>query len=103
MTGADRRMLVFANARHNLVGADAPAAARTVFSSFEGFEEPVWRKDRLRAISAHFIVAFLDLTLKGDPDRADYLKPLPPGGVARGFSKRWSLGFSLRRDPSARP
>ena len=103
LTGADRRMLVFANARHNLVGADAPAAARTAFSSFEGFEEPVWRKDRLRNISAHFIVAFLDLTLKGDTDRADYLKPLPPGGVAKGFSKRWSLGFSLRRDPSAQP
>jgi predicted dienelactone hydrolase len=103
LTGADRRMLVFANARHNLVGADAPKAARTAFSSFEGFEEPVWRKDRLRAISAHFIVAFLDLTLKGDTDRADYLKPLPSGGVAKGFSKRWSLGFSLRRDLSARP
>jgi predicted dienelactone hydrolase len=103
LTGADRQMLVFANARHNLVGADAPAAARSAFSSFESFEEPVWRKDRLRTISAHFIVAFLDLTLKGDTDRAEYLKPLPPGGVAKGFSKRWSLGFSLRRDPSAQP
>lgn len=101
LTGADRRMLLFANARHNLVGADAPAAARTAFSAFEAFEEPVWRKDRLRAINAHFIVAFLDLTLKGDASRAEYLRPLPPTGVAKGFPNRWSLGFSLRQDPAA--
>lgn len=103
LTGSDRRILVFANARHNLVGADAPPAARAAFETFEGFEEPVWRKDRLRAINAHFIVAFLDLTLKGDAGRAGYLTPLPPDGVARGFPKRWSLGFSLGHDPAAGP
>ncbi len=103
LTHSDRRMLVFANARHNLVGADAPAAARTAFSSFESFEEPVWRKDRLRGINAHFITAFLDLTLKGDQSRGDYLEPLPPVGVAKGFPKRWSIGFNLRRDPAAAP
>lgn len=99
LTGSDRRMLTFANARHNLVGADAPAAAQSDFASFERFEEPVWRKDRLRAINAHFIVAFLDLTLKGVDDRSAYLQPWSTGAVAMGFAPRWSLGFSLLADP----
>lgn len=103
LTGSDRRMLTFANARHNLVGADAPQAARGDFSSFERFEEPVWRKDRLRAINAHFIVAFLDLTLKGDEGRSKYLEPWPPGGAAKGFAPRWSVGFSLLTDRGERP
>jgi hypothetical protein len=33
----------------------------------------VWRKDRINAINAHFITAFLDRYVKGDETRAAYL------------------------------
>ena len=33
----------------------------------------MWRKERINAITAHFITAFLDAYVKGDADRAAYL------------------------------
>ena len=39
----------------------------------EWFEDPVWRKDRIMGVNAHFITAFLDLYLRDDKSRSDYL------------------------------
>ena len=40
---------------------------------FDWFEDRMWRKQRVNAVALHFITAFLDLNLKGDPSKAAYL------------------------------
>ena len=124
LKASDRYLLVFENARHNIVGADAPAAAQDSFGLIEKWDEPVWRKDRIRAIDAHFIVAFLDRYLRNDTGMDSYLNPPTPhssdgawplergqnadnryGGKDaasanywKGFQRRWALGLELRHD-----
>jgi predicted dienelactone hydrolase len=119
---SDRRLLVFQNARHNIGGNPPPTEALVNFSTRESFDEPVWRKDRITAINQHFVTAFLDLYLKGDESRRDYLNvptvrsndgvwPVKRGertggkysqgaveeghSYWKGFQRRWALGLEL--------
>lgn len=71
---ADRTLLLFRGAGHSLGVGPVPDAMRARLWDLDWFEDPVWRKDRLNAISLHFITAFLDLHLKGDASRADYFR-----------------------------
>ena len=121
MAGANRHMLVYREARHNIVGNDFDLADDAPFMAAEFLKEPVWRSDRLNAINQHFVTAFLDLTLKGDAAKRAYLD-LPTtdsnqgewptsfaeqlnGAVAgpdqakywRGFQRRWATGLELYR------
>ena len=122
MAGADRYLLTYREARHNIAMNAAPAMVADDYLYIDKFDEPVWRKDRLLAINAHMITAFLDLHLKGIAERASYLNvptpvagdgswPLkqgeasgvqvaqPTGPTAtywRGFQRRWALGLELR-------
>jgi len=48
-------------------------------------QDPVWRAERVNAINAHFITAFLDRYVKGDESRAAYLN-VP---VARSADGAW--------------
>ena len=124
LKSADRYLLVFENARHNIVGVEAPPSAFGSFSTMEKWDEPVWRKDRIQAIDAHFVVAFLDRELRGDASMDNYLNPptphssdgtwpLKPGQSAgaefaghspesanywKGFQRRWALGLELQHD-----
>ena len=42
------------------------------------FEDPVWRAERVNAINAHFITAFLDRYVRGEVSRDSYLNvPVP--------------------------
>ena len=98
---SERYLLVFENARHNVGGNPSPPEALANFTSRAFFDEPVWRKDRISAVNQHFITAFLDLYLKGDSSRREYLT-LPvksPAGnqVWKGFQQRWALGLELYR------
>jgi len=97
LINADRRLLTFQNARHNLVGVDVPDLPRDKFDLIERFEEPVWRKDRLRAITRHYVVAFLDESLRHDRAADDFLKPTAPGATPKGFERRWALGFRFEQ------
>jgi predicted dienelactone hydrolase len=72
-TGADRYLLTFKSAGHSLGLNPAPEAMRGHLWDQDWFEDPVWRKDRLNAINAHFITAFLDRYVKGDTSRDAYL------------------------------
>lgn len=72
-TGADRYMLVFQNAMHNLVQVAAPDIARADIRVWEAFEDPVWQREKILSVNQHFITAFLDLNLKGLEDRRGYL------------------------------
>jgi dienelactone hydrolase len=74
---SDRRLLVFANARHNLGGNPPPASAPDTARLRDALDEPVWRKDMADAIIFRTLTAFLDLTLKGDASRTD--RPPPSG------------------------
>jgi predicted dienelactone hydrolase len=121
LSGADRRMLVYREARHNIVGNPVPFAAQTAFPVIEFMNEPVWRQDRINMINQHFVRAFLDLHLKGDTAKAAYLT-VPTeiasngdwptgfgesvGGMMagedqpkywRGFQRRWALGLEMYR------
>ena len=87
---SDRCMLVYENARHNTGGNPAPPGL-TDLKLLQFFEEPVWRKDRITGINQHFISAFLDLNLKGDQTRREYLN-----SSWKGFQPRWSLGLEMQ-------
>ena len=114
---SDRCLLVYENARHNVGGNPPPPEALSNFTTREFFDEPIWRKDRITAINQHFITAFLDLYLKGDESRRDYLHVAPEksndgtwplaqgesvGGKFsdgknywKGFHRRWAVGLEM--------
>lgn len=121
MTASDHYLLTYREARHNIAMNAAPASVANDYLYIDKFDEPVWRKDRILAINAHLITAFLDWHLKGIADRAGYLNvptpiaddgtwPLKPGEASgsnvaqstgptatywRGFQRRWALGLEL--------
>ncbi len=121
MTGSNRYMLVYREARHNIIGNEFNLDPDGDFTTAEFLKEPVWRSDRLNAINQHFVTAFLDMTLKGDAAKADYLN-VPTadsnnskwptsfgeqlnGKMAgseqpdhwKGFQRRWAVGLEMYR------
>jgi predicted dienelactone hydrolase len=72
-SGADRYLLTFKNGGHAMGLNSAPDSMRQKLWDQDWFEDPVWRKERINAINAHFITAFLDRYLKNDESRAAYL------------------------------
>ncbi len=128
MTRANRSFVTFENGGHTFAADALPPEGRGVFMYEEFFEDPVWRKERLHAISQHFITAFLDLNVKGDASRAPFLAlpngrsadgvwPQPPGTpstgafaaqqpnvtIWRGFQRRWAEGLHYRSEAAVRP
>jgi predicted dienelactone hydrolase len=87
-THADRHMLVFVNAGHSIGTNPVPDEMQTSIWNQGWFADPVWRKDRINAISTHFITAFLDSHVKGDTAKGSYFDvPSPasdPGGWTGG-------------------
>ena len=70
---APRYLLTFLGAGH-AIGLDPPPdSMRKRLWDLEWFQDPVWRAERVNAINAHFITAFLDRYVKGDESRAGYL------------------------------
>jgi len=72
-SGAHRYLLTFKEGGHSIGLSPAPDSMRQRLWDQDWFEDPVWRKERVNAINAHFISAFLDLYVKGDQSRAPYL------------------------------
>lgn len=128
LTGADRYLLTYENARHNIALNGVTPEEAGDFQAIERHEEPVWRRDRILAINSHFLTAFLDARLKGDVAHGAYLSvPTPraadgswplaqgasvgdqkaaPGDKATaaywpGFQRRWAMGLRLRHDAAA--
>jgi len=81
-TGVHRYLLTFKDAGHEIGLNPAPQSMRHRLWDEDWFEDPVWRKDRINAINAHFITAFLDLYVKGDESRAAYLNVRDPQSAA---------------------
>jgi len=72
-TSAPRFLLTLKGCGHSIGLNPAPPQMRQRLWDQDWFEDPVWRKDRINAINAHFITAFLDRYVKGDDSRAAYL------------------------------
>ena len=122
---ADRYLLTFREAGHSIALVGAPPEMRRTYWDEDWFEDSVWRKDRLMAIEAHFITAFLDRYVKGDMTRAAYIDGLvpdandgswlgaPPGRYAgyspgapaatlwKGFQPNKASGMSFEFKPAA--
>jgi predicted dienelactone hydrolase len=116
---ARRYLLTLKGAGHNIGLNPAPAEMRARLWDQDWFEDPVWRKERITAIDAHFITAFLDRHVKGDESRAAYLEvptaesdagewaapastayaAMSPGGVGitlwKGFHRDHAVGLEL--------
>ena len=79
-----RYLLTFKGAGHAIGLNAAPVTMRSRLWDEDWFEDPVWRKERVSEINAHFITAFLDRYVKGDKSREAYLDVQTPdsdGGV----------------------
>ena len=72
-TAADRYLLTYHGAGHSIGFGPAPVSMRGTLWDLDWFDDPVWRKDRVLAIHAHFITAFLDRYVRDDLAKADYL------------------------------
>ena len=79
---APRYLLTFKEAGHSIGLIGAPQAMRRRFWDMDWFEDAVWRKDRLLPVETHFITAFLDRYVKGDPAKAAYIDGLVPDSDA---------------------
>lgn len=125
LTAAERYMLVYREARHNIVGNDFVLDSSAPFAAHESLREPVWRSDRLNSINQHFVTAFLDVHLKGDQAKAELLQvptvdsnksrwPLAMGEQLNGsfageehaehwpgFQRRWAVGLEFHHKASA--
>jgi predicted dienelactone hydrolase len=98
LSGADRHLLVYQNARHNIALNPADSQVASNFVYRDRHDEPVWRADRLQAINAHFVTAFLDAQLKDDTAHAAYLSVPTVKAVDSqwpGFQPRWGMGLEL--------
>ncbi len=117
--GSDRYLLVYREAAHNIAGNPVAIPPDADFPTIEFLADPVWRKERIDMINAHFIGAFLDLELKVEERKRMYLEVPTPfsnqgrwpsgfgqtwGGVTagddqpgywRGFQRRWARGLEL--------
>ncbi len=93
-TATERHLLTFHNAGHN-AAAPIPAPLESWrpsphldFVPFEHYADPVWDSVRMNNIAQHFVTAFLDVHLKGETERAQYLDGRFAGfaeGSARGL------------------
>lgn len=120
---ADRYLLTFRSAGHNIAGNPVARRGDEAFSTIEYFNDPVWRQERIVAIDQHFMLAFFDAMLKHDAPKLRYLA-VPTrvsddgqwpsnfrqqwgGAVAgdaqpgywRGFQRRWARGLELDHRP----
>jgi len=121
---SNRYLLTFLNGGHALGLGPAPPEMQTDLWNQDWFEDPVWRKDRLTAVSLHFITAFLDRYVKDDASRGAYIDGLvvdssagkwdapqgtpwnarSPGGdvtLWKGFQRRHATGLSLMHQDAA--
>ena len=96
---ADRYLLTYANARHNIAPNPPPAAALKAglhFDEYYRYAEPSWNERRINNINQHFVTAFLGMQLK----KKEYAKFLELNANSNeklwtGFKPRSSVGLEL--------
>jgi len=104
LTGSDKYMLTYHNARHNVAPHPAPAAASGSEMDLGHYYEPAWSSRTLNEINKHFVLAMFDCHVKGLEEQCQFLD-LPENGDQRpvdgkvpppwlGFDNRFSTGMS---------
>lgn len=98
-TNADRYLLTYKNARHNVAPNPPPPAALAPglhFDEYYRFAEPSWNERRINNINQHFVTAFLGIHLK-QQDLGKYLNLTPDSNEKtwEGFKPRTSTGLEL--------
>lgn len=98
---ADRYLLTYQNARHN-VAPNPPAASLKPglhFDEYYRYAEPAWNEKRINNINQHFVTAFLGLHLK-QLDYASYLDVQQDSSekVWKGFKPRSCVGLEMRHN-----
>ena len=103
---AERYLLTYENARHNVAPNPPPAVALAPglpFDEYYRYAEPAWDERRLNNINQHFVTAFLGKYLKGK-DYDKYLD-LPVNSNEKtwtGFKPRTSTGMELLHEIPAK-
>jgi predicted dienelactone hydrolase len=123
---ARRYLLTLEEAGHDIGLDPAPTQMRASLWNLAWFQDPVWNTERVNAINAHFITAFLDLYVKGEQRDAAYLEvrvvhagrgvwphdhapfaAYSPGTgeitVWKGFQRSFAVGLELQRADVVRP
>ena len=96
---ANRYLLTYINARHNVAPNPPPTAslkAGVAFDEYYHYAEPSWNEYRINNINQHFVTAFTGIYLK-QKDYNKYLD-LPEQSNAKtwmGFKSRTSTGLEL--------
>lgn len=96
---ANRYLLTYINARHNVAPNPPPAASLksgVAFDEYYHYAEPTWNEYRINNINQHFVTAFTGIYLK-QKDYGKYLD-LPEQSNPKtwnGFKPRTSTGLEL--------
>ena len=99
---ANRYLLTYENARHNIAPNPPPAASLKpglAFDEYYHYAEPSWNPYRINNINQHFVTAFVGIYLK-QKDYGKYLN-LPEHSNEKtwtGFKQRTSTGLELMHD-----
>lgn len=101
-TAADRWLLTFRNARHN-VGNNPPpdALASAGHEAWWRYADPVWDVRRIVNVLQHVLTAFLGVRLRGLPlePYLDGAVAAAPGAAWPGFPPRSTVGLQLEHHP----
>jgi predicted dienelactone hydrolase len=97
---ADRYMLTYVNARHNVAPNPPPVESLQPglpIGEYMRYAEPAWNERRINNINQHFVTAFLGIHLKKQ-DYGKYLelKENDNDGPWTGFKPRTSVGLEMR-------
>jgi predicted dienelactone hydrolase len=96
---ADRYLLTYLNARHNIAPNPPPPQSLKTglpFDEYYRYAEPAWNERRINNINQHFVTAFLGITLK-KKDYGKYLAVQENSNEKNweGFKPRTSTGLQL--------
>jgi hypothetical protein len=96
---ADRYLLTYMNARHNVAPNPPPAEALKPglhIDEYYRYAEPTWDQRKINNINQHFVTAFLGIHLKGS-DYSKYMEVSQNSNEKtwEGFKNRSSTGMEL--------
>ncbi|MEP7229172.1 MAG: alpha/beta fold hydrolase [Ginsengibacter sp.] len=101
---ADRYLLTYENARHNVAPNPPPAELFKPgsFADYYHYAEPAWDQRRINNINQHFVTAFLDIYIQ-HKDFGKYLSVADSTSSSKswpGFKPRSFVGLQLLHQPA---
>ena len=98
---ADRYLLTYVNARHNVAPIPPPPATLNQDLSlieYLRYADPVWDERKINNINQHFVTAFFGIHLKNNLAHQEYLNVSEDAndGTWKGFKPRTATGVEMR-------